>query len=119
MLKQEATFLKRVGKEVRRRRKLLGWSQEKLAQKADIAFNHLSRIERGITNPRLATLHRIAMALKASLAEILKFTHSQKDKSSPTLMFEELLEILKERPGLQAEFLARLLEEFRKSIRPN
>lgn len=49
-------------------RKQKGWSQEKLARKAEISYNTLIKIERkGIKNPRIETVIKLAKALDVSL----------------------------------------------------
>jgi transcriptional regulator with XRE-family HTH domain len=113
---KDSELLNRLGTEIRRRRKVLHWSQEKLAQEANLSLKHISEIETGLRNLGVATLEKITTALKTSPAELLEFTRSVNHKPDPALVFEELLEMLKGRPGLQAEFAARLVEELRKSI---
>ncbi|MBN2379786.1 helix-turn-helix transcriptional regulator [candidate division WOR-3 bacterium] len=117
MPKKDTSFLKKLGLEIRRRRKIKGWSQEKLAQEAELTFKHVSKIERGLTIPGITTVNRLANALETSLAEILEFTLVSKHKQNPRLLLEELLGLLKNHPNLLAEFAARLIDELRKSIR--
>ncbi len=45
-------------------------TQEQLASEAEITSSALSRIERGLNNPRWTTLKRIAGALEVSLVEL-------------------------------------------------
>jgi transcriptional regulator with XRE-family HTH domain len=52
-----------LGDAVRVRRKELGLSQEKLAEKADLSTVFISRVERGIESPTVDNLLRIARAL--------------------------------------------------------
>jgi transcriptional regulator with XRE-family HTH domain len=117
MPKKDSAFLKKVGEEIRRRRKALGWSQEELAQEAGISIKHISEIECGLRNLGVATLNQIAVALKTSPAEILGFTLSSKHKPSVEILFGDLIELLKERPKLQMEFIKRLLEQLSKSVK--
>jgi transcriptional regulator with XRE-family HTH domain len=60
------------GKAVRRRRKKLGWSQEKLAEVAGLHWTYLGRIERGRQNISLANIGKIARALKITPEKLLK-----------------------------------------------
>lgn len=50
-------------------------TQEKLSEKVDINPVHLSNIERGVANPSLALLIRIAKALEVELWEIFDYGH--------------------------------------------
>lgn len=55
--------LRRFGKNIRIRREALGLSQEALAEKADLDPTYISGIERGVRNPSLLSIVRIAKAL--------------------------------------------------------
>ncbi len=52
-----------LGKEMRERRKALGITQPELAELAGVNVNTVIRLERGVTNPTLAVLVRIAEVL--------------------------------------------------------
>ena len=59
-------------KNLSRIRKQKGWSQEKLAQEADISYNTLIKIERnGIKNPKIETVIKIANALDITIDELI------------------------------------------------
>lgn len=52
-----------------------GYSINKLATLSDVKQSTLDNIMRGLTkNPRVQTLHRIALAFNMTLAEFLDFT---------------------------------------------
>ncbi|WP_336979119.1 helix-turn-helix transcriptional regulator [Brevundimonas nasdae] len=59
-----------VGQNVRKRRQVLGLSQEQLAHDADVTMRYLGAIERGQQNPSLALLVRIATALQCSPVDL-------------------------------------------------
>lgn len=50
-----------------------GWSQEKLAELAELNPAFLGHIERSLKCPTLDTLNKIATALNVSLSELLDF----------------------------------------------
>ena len=56
-----------IGSAIRERRKELKITQNSLSELAGIAMNSLSKIEKGNTNPRLATLEKIAIILGMEL----------------------------------------------------
>ena len=66
-----------LGESLRRRRKLLGWSQEELARRSGVKQENLSAIENGAPGVRLATLFRILAALD------LEFSVQERRKSEP------------------------------------
>ena len=56
---------------VRALRRELEWSQEKLAEGAELDRTYISEIERAIGNPSLETIARIASALQVTAADLL------------------------------------------------
>ena len=49
-----------------------GYTIDKVAQLAKMSKGHLSRIERGETEPTISTLARLAMALKVDVNDLYK-----------------------------------------------
>ena len=65
-------YRKILGENIRTHRRNMGWSQEKLAEKADLHHNYIGDIERGEENVSVDALMRIATALKVTLGELVK-----------------------------------------------
>lgn len=61
------------GKHLRKLREEKGWTQEELADKAGMHFTYIGQIERGIRNPSLVNLERLAKALKIDAGKLLPF----------------------------------------------
>lgn len=59
------------GANVRRERVRKGWTQEKLAEKAQIATRNLQKIEGGEINVLLTTAFRIQLALRCSWKRLM------------------------------------------------
>lgn len=59
------------GAAVRHLREAQGWSQELLAEKADLNRSYLGEVERGKVIPSLATAAKLAAALEISLSRLL------------------------------------------------
>ena len=70
LLMQPADVQKGFGAEVKRRRIQLGFSQEKLAERANLHRTYVSDVEAGKRNPSLASIQRLTLALGASLGAI-------------------------------------------------
>ena len=65
--------LSTIGKNIRRYRKKLGLSQDKLSKLAGVAYNTVVKIESGENqNPTITTVQKIAKALNVSLDELTK-----------------------------------------------
>ena len=60
-----------VGNNVKTARLALGYNQEALAHEAKIDRTYVSGVERGLRNPSIKVLARLAKALKTSPADLL------------------------------------------------
>lgn len=62
-----------IAKNIKKARKTLDITQEKLAIKAKIPYATLSKIESGqVTNPTVSTLKKIADALEITVDDLIK-----------------------------------------------
>jgi len=61
------------GKHLRKLREEQGLTQEELADKAGMHFTYVGQIERGIRNPSLINLQKLAKALKTNSGTLLPF----------------------------------------------
>jgi len=117
MKANDTTLVKKIGIEIRSRRKALRWSQEKLAEEADLNPRYVSKLERFLSNPSATTLFRIAVALKVSPNDLLGFGPSSESSHDPRILSEKLIELLKGKPKLQVEFIKRLADEAAKLLK--
>jgi transcriptional regulator with XRE-family HTH domain len=60
-----------LGEAVRAARKSAGFSQERLAEKAELSSIFISRIERGVESPSLDNLVKIARALGVRVGDLV------------------------------------------------
>jgi len=67
---------KRFGDAVRRRRRELGVSQERLAERAQLHRTYISDVERGNRNPSLESITRIARALDLEPSALLRLAEA-------------------------------------------
>lgn len=58
---------KKFGKQLRALREARGWSQEEFADRAGLHRTYVSAVERGVRNPTLSVLERLAKALGVSI----------------------------------------------------
>ncbi len=63
---------RRVGANLRRAREHLGISQEELADRAGLHRTYVSGVERGVRNPTVTVLEKIAKALKVKSSTLLE-----------------------------------------------
>ena len=60
-----------VGERIKAARKKAGMTQKELADKLGIPYQGISQYERGIRNPKIATVKKIAEALQVSPSELI------------------------------------------------
>lgn len=95
---------KEFGKRVRQSRKAMGLSQMKFAEKADITFQTLSSIERGITFPSYPILIKIIETLNVPIVKLFCY-----DEANVTVKDTEVF-------NYTAELLEQLDYEKRKLV---
>ena len=61
-----------LGERVRQQRKLLDISQEEMAFRANLDRTYISQIERGISNPSLLVLLRLAVVLRVQFSKLVE-----------------------------------------------
>ena len=66
-------FTTAFGTHLRQLRKDLGLSQEELSHRVGIHVSYLSGIERGLRNPSLKNIRRMATALEIPVGELFSF----------------------------------------------
>ncbi|MEP5613553.1 MAG: helix-turn-helix transcriptional regulator [Cyclobacteriaceae bacterium] len=70
---RDEDVMKAFGANLKRIRLQQGMTQEELANKADIAFSSVARIEIGKINTTISTIARLAQTLKVSQKELMDF----------------------------------------------
>jgi len=61
-----------IAKRLKELRKKAGWSQQKLAEKAGLSYNTITKIEQGAaTKPTIQTMIKMADAFKISIDELV------------------------------------------------
>ena len=70
--KLTAKVQKRLAKKIVALRAERGWSQEECADSLEIATAYLSRLERGVVNPTLRNLIKVASGFGLDVAELLQ-----------------------------------------------
>jgi transcriptional regulator with XRE-family HTH domain len=68
---------------VRRLRILRGISSERLAAESDVDRAYVSRIERGVANPTVDVLARLAKVLEVEIAELFAVPEPHEERPKP------------------------------------
>ncbi|MBQ3819822.1 helix-turn-helix transcriptional regulator [bacterium] len=69
-----ANFFEKLGTNIKKRRVILGLTQQELADKSGITLNHVGKIEVAFSKPSINTIIRIAEALEISVSELCNYT---------------------------------------------
>lgn len=64
---------RKLGARVQRLRQAQGLSQEELADRADLHRTYVSGVERGVRNPTVTVLEKLAQGLQTSLPNLVSF----------------------------------------------
>ena len=64
---------RRLGARVQRLRQAQGLSQEELADRADLHRTYVSGVERGVRNPTVTVLEKLAQGLQTSPPDLVSF----------------------------------------------
>jgi len=69
---------RRLGLKVQQLRTAKGWSQEELAYRADLHRTYVSGVERGVRNPTVTVLEKLAKALDCGFYELLDRSNAKR-----------------------------------------
>ncbi|MNN56941.1 transcriptional repressor DicA [compost metagenome] len=72
------------GKVLRQKRKEAGLTQEQLSYEADIQRNYVSLIERGIHQPTITVLFKLASALSCSPTQLISEVELLMNNTTPS-----------------------------------
>lgn len=72
MAKRKDPLLRNVGARVRFGREKRGWTQEGLAERAELDRSYIAGIEAGLRNPSIKAIAKVARALGLTLSQLLE-----------------------------------------------
>ena len=90
-----------LGEKIRKLRKQKELSQEALATEAGINSNHLSRLERGVFQPSIEVLKKLALSLEVNVDSLL--SNEDEDRPEVTIKNKELSERIRLIDQLETE----------------
>ena len=67
----DTAYLKKIGLKLKILRSLKGLSQDEIVNKLNVDKSYYSKVERGLTNPSILYLKRIAELFNVSLSELV------------------------------------------------
>lgn len=109
--REERTFLKGLGRQVRILRQSKNLTQAELAERAEVGMKYLGEIERGQTNPTLRLVWRLSAALGVEVFELFLF--SATDGEPDSRLRTQIVGLLKDQQGKDLERMVRVLRALR------
>ena len=91
----EIDFRAAAGKKIRRERLKMGWSQEELAEKADLHPSFIGQIERGLRAASFKTLERLGVIFGLKPADFLEGGRGAGEAYKPHPLERRILGLLK------------------------
>lgn len=88
---------KEIAKRIREIRTSMRLTQSQFSELVDLSEDSIGKIERGVTEPTITTLKRIADAVKAPLSELLGETHPKEKIQNKAI--DNLVKYLRTKPA--------------------
>ncbi len=100
-----------LGVRIRQLRKIKGWTQEVLAEKADMDYKYLGAIERGEKNLTLTNIERIAKGLGIEVYQLFLFSLKgvQPEEKITEVKIKDLLKMCNDK---EKKFLLQTMQGF-------
>lgn len=105
-----------IGRRIRDARLKLGLTQEKLAARANLHYSYVGQVERGNKIPSLKTLAKIAKALNLRVEDLIKDGEKKSSLSSPSLLSQELLSLVRDRPEEEQRLYISLVSQVKRYL---
>ena len=105
------SIAKIIGDRIRAYRNQKGWSQEYLAEKADVHHTYIGQLERGEKNATIESISKIAGSLGVSLSRLFEnISIEQQENNLPAQCYALLQEQPVNDQKVLAEILAALIQ---------
>lgn len=113
-LKDNSAFFTNLGRKISRMRKEKKLSQAEFAVLMNRDINTLSKIERGVINPKITTLINIAKALDISLIELLNIDNLKVIPGTRERLINDIVQKLKNLSDDTLEIITKQIDAFKK-----
>ncbi|MFA5150617.1 MAG: helix-turn-helix transcriptional regulator [Candidatus Omnitrophota bacterium] len=102
---------KELGKRIRQLRKVKSWTQEVLAEKADMDYKYLGAIERGEKNLTLTNIEKISKGLGIEPYQLFLFSLKsiQAEEETTEIKIKDLFNMCNDK---ERKFLLRVMQGF-------
>jgi transcriptional regulator with XRE-family HTH domain len=114
-MRRSPTVTQLLGRRLRALRELRGLTQEQLGERAGVSGKFIGQCERGVGNPSISVVARLAQSLHVELWELVRFEESRAAgaparAATAFAAAERMSEYLSGRPAGEVERALRILE---------
>lgn len=102
---------KLMGQRIRQLRKARGWTQQELAEKADLDYKYVGAVERGERNITLDNIEKIAAGFEAEVHQLFLFSAPASEVSEERITEAKIRDLLKQSNAGQKKLMWRVLRE--------
>ena len=110
-MKKLPEICKVLGERLRSLRKEAGLTQEELAERAELSFKYYAEVERGLRNPSLRSMEKIANALGVGMDDLFRFKSSHKLTEDEERIIAIVTRVLAEGSKKQKRQVANILHD--------
>jgi len=110
-------LLIKLGERIRSLRKARSLSQEELAEKANLHFTYVGRIERGEVNFSVGVLYRIAVALEVNIDNFFSFLVADKPFTKRDSLISKIIHLIEDENKEDIEVIEEVIEGLLKWMR--
>lgn len=96
-----------LGRRIRTLRKAKGLTQEQLGEASGVNYKFLGSLERGVENPSVATLEKIATALEVELMELFRYHH---EEANPDKLKKIITDLIKDEKGERLQLILKIIK---------
>ena len=103
-------FTERFGQRVRYYRKMLGLSQEQLAELCELHPTYIGQLERGEKNASLETIMRICFGLKITPSQLFEYFTEESSTIIPKQAYDLFMSLPEDKQRVMLELLQKAAE---------
>jgi len=108
---------RRIGARIREERRRMGYTQEQLAERADLSANFIAHLERGSRKPSLDTLVVLSGLLEVPVDKFFETEPAKPQREAESPLVRRLIRLIKQAEAPRVKLLLSVMEEMEPPVR--
>ena len=108
---------RRIGARLREERRRMGYTQEQLAERADLSANFIAHLERGSRKPSLDTLVALSGLLEVPVDRFFESEPAKPHREAESPLVRRLIRLVKQADPSRVKLLVSVIEEMAPPVR--